>query len=183
MTVERIQNRSNKSSKQARSRIAAKKSKPFFLKRSRRWIYSSPRNIRSPDTARNIPRPRISGNVADQIGSSFSYDDKLRLNAINKIGEIHKLEDNWNENGAKRFSDKLILKCYEILFDLAFAPEIFPVADGSIQFEYEKNDGSYLEIDIFEDEIIEYRVYPNGNEVEQIIDADKVYEEVKSFYE
>lgn len=69
------------------------------------------------------------------------------------------------------------------MYKLPVLPEIFPVADGSVQFEYKKSDGSYLEFDISENEIIEYRVYPDGKEIERTIDNDNISEEVKNFYE
>lgn len=102
---------------------------------------------------------------------------------LEKMIAISEFQDNWNDNGAKKFSDKLIVKCYSILFGLPVLPEIFPVADGSIQFEYEKDDGSYLEFDIFENEVSEFIVYPNGKEIEQTIENNKIAEEVKNFYE
>lgn len=110
----------------------------------------------------------------------YIYDCKKQFDVLFKISE---LKDNWNNNGAKKFSDKLIVKCYSVLNELPVLPEIFPVADGSIQFEYEKDDGSYLEFDIFENEVSEFIVYPNSMEIEQIIEKDKIAEEVKNFYE
>lgn len=100
-----------------------------------------------------------------------------------KLLEISKFQDNWNDNGAYKFSDKLIANCYSILFRLPVLPEIFPVADGSIQFEYEKGDGSYLEFDIFENDVSEFIAYPDGKEIERAIEIDKIAEEVKNFYE
>lgn len=98
-----------------------------------------------------------------------------------KMIAISELQDNWNDNGAKKFGDKLIVKCYSILFGLPVLPEIFPVADGSIQFEYERADGSYLEFDIFENEVSEFIAYPDGKEIERTIESDKIAEEVKNF--
>lgn len=100
-----------------------------------------------------------------------------------KLTAISELQDNWNDNGAKKFSDKLIVKCCSILYKLPALPEIFPVADGSVQFEYKKSNGSYLEFDISENEVVEFRVYPDSKEIKQTIDNDKISEEVKNFYE
>ena len=122
-------------------------------------------------------------NAIKQIESTYSEHSKKQKACSEKMIAISELPDNWNENGAKRFSDKLIAKCYSILFELTVFPEIFPVADGSIQFEFEKSDGSYLEFDIFENEVSEYRTYPDGREIERIVDKNKISEEVKNFYE
>jgi len=115
------------------------------------------------------------------------FQNAKRVIALNKLDSIFHLEDNWNENGAEHFSKSLIDKCHEILSALDFFPEIFPVADGSIQFEYKESDGSYLEFDIFEDRIYEYRIYPNGEDEEQIILGDQIpkiiSKEVTDFYE
>ncbi|MCM1166019.1 MAG: hypothetical protein NC299_09250 [Lachnospiraceae bacterium] len=125
-------------------------------------------------------------NVIDisKIESSFEKNHKLFINALKKLAAISNLKDNWNDNGAKRFENILLVKCFTILSTLEkFPPEIFPVADGSIQFEFEKEDGSYLEFDIFENEASEFVVYSGGKEVEKTIACDKIAKEVKFFYE
>lgn len=115
---------------------------------------------------------------------AFQNNHKLLVNALKKLKTISELEDNWNDNGAKHFEKSLLVQCYVILTTLErFPPEIFPVADGSVQFEFEKDDGSYLEFDIFENEVSEYRVYPDGRETERIVDKNKISEEVNDFYE
>lgn len=127
------------------------------------------------------------GNITVSLSRCNKRERDKHIERLKKCSEkligISQLETNWNENGAAKFSSGLIVKCYSILIGLPFLPEIFPVADGSIQFEYEKNDGSYLEFNIFENEISEFIVYPNGKEIEQTVGIDKITEEVKKFYE
>lgn len=127
------------------------------------------------------------GNVIVSLSRCNKRERDKHIERLKKCSEkligISRLEPNWNENGAEKFSNGLIVKCYSILIGLPFLPEIFPVADGSIQFEYEKSDGSYLEFCIFENEISQFIAYPNGKEIEQTIDIDKIAEEVKKFYE
>lgn len=118
-----------------------------------------------------------------QLESAYSEVSKRQRACSEKLAAISELQDNWNDNGAQKFSDKLIVKCYSILYKLPVLPEIFPVADGSVQFEYKKSDGSYLEFDISENEIVEFRAYPDGKEIERAIDNDNISEEVKNFYE
>lgn len=75
-------------------------------------------------------------------------------NSANRaLKDISVLQDNWNENGAKSFSRELVEKCYKILRQLTAEPFICPTACGSIQFEYEKENGEYLEFEIYEDRI------------------------------
>ena len=73
---------------------------------------------------------------------------------IRKILEIKNLKDNWNGYGAKIISDKVInlaIKIVNKLDDQSF--NIYPVARNSIQIEYNLDDRSYLEFEIFEDKI------------------------------
>lgn len=116
-----------------------------------------------------------------QLESTYSEVSKRQRACSEKLAAISELQDNWNDNGAQKFSDKLIAKCYSILYKLSVLPEIFPASDGSVQFEYKKSDGSYLEFDISENEIVEFRVYPDGKEIERTIDNDSISEEVKNF--
>ena len=72
-------------------------------------------------------------------------------NAKKQLKTIQNLPDNWNNNGAEAFSVVLIGKCLRILNRLIFIPFISPTADDSIQFEWEKDNGEYLEFVIFEE--------------------------------
>lgn len=71
-------------------------------------------------------------------------------NNLSLLSEIALLEDNWNNNGATGFSESLINRCRESVKNLVHQPDIFPTADTSIQFEWEKTQGEYLEIELFE---------------------------------
>ena len=79
--------------------------------------------------------------------------EKNYIEASTTLSQIAKLEDNWNNNGANSFSAKLIEKCRGIVIQLVAEPFICPTACGSIQFEYEKENGDYLEFEIYEDRI------------------------------
>lgn len=62
--------------------------------------------------------------------------------------QFESLQDNWNGNGAKSFDKQLLDMVREILGLLDKQPEVFPTGCDSIQMEYEKKDGSYLEIEL-----------------------------------
>ena len=47
--------------------------------------------------------------------------EKDYIKATTQLNAIAKLEDNWNNNGAKPFSTKLINKCRKILMQLVRA--------------------------------------------------------------
>lgn len=84
------------------------------------------------------------------------------VKAEETLNDISELKDNWNENGAKSFSSKLIERCRTILKELVVEPFVVPTACGSIQFEYELKNGDYLEFEIYEDRVEAYIEKENG---------------------
>lgn len=70
--------------------------------------------------------------------------------SMNALDNIANLPYNWDGYGAKKFSRKLIEKCRSILENLPAAPSISPTGRESIQFEYDFQDKSYLEFEIYE---------------------------------
>ncbi len=69
------------------------------------------------------------------------------------------LPENWNDNGAKAFSSKLINRCHEIVDGLKYSPFLSPTGCNSIQFEFDHND-SYIEFEVYEDKIKVYSSIP-----------------------
>lgn len=84
-------------------------------------------------------------------------------NNLNKLKEIENLKDNWNGNGAKPFNDYYInyIKLIIENIDEDLQPEIFPIADGNIQFEWEFSN-LYLEMIIINDRKFKL-FYADGN--------------------
>lgn len=85
--------------------------------------------------------------------SDINFVDKRaeqEWDAWMKLDSFHGYEKNWNGYDAEPISDKLIYFVKNLIFELDIIPEIFPVADGSIQLEYDQ-DGKYLEFQIYED--------------------------------
>ncbi len=58
--------------------------------------------------------------------------------------------------------DKVLVNAVEILKMLPILPDIFPTFRDSIQFEYEKSDGEYLEFEVFEDKIGVFSLSSDG---------------------
>lgn len=91
--------------------------------------------------------------VEDFIINSAVERAKLTIN-------LRKLADFTNLNKLFFFCDEipqsLIDFTKEILEDLDFQPEIFPTACSTIQLEYEKKDGSYLEFELMPNQTIKY---------------------------
>lgn len=88
-----------------------------------------------------------------------------KLGNLKKLEAIAHLEDNWNANGAKAFTDSLIAKVRNLVMFLEIQPEVFPTACESLQLEYDKADGSHMEIELNESENAEvFLVDDNGCE-------------------
>lgn len=88
-----------------------------------------------------------------------------KLDNLKKLEVIAHMGDNWNANGASAFSDRLIKKAMNLVMFLDIQPEVFPTACESIQFEYDKADGSHMEIELNESENAEvFVVDHNGYE-------------------
>lgn len=76
-----------------------------------------------------------------------------QLENLDKLREITKFEDNWNGYGANPFSNKVIEKSIQIIKNIETQPKLFPTGRSSIQMQYELEDNSYLEFEIFDDKI------------------------------
>lgn len=114
-----------------------------------------------------------------------TYMDIEKQENIKKLHEIAKLPYNWNENCADSFSPQVISECLNIVDMVPRQPEIFPTAAESIQMEYEKEDGEYLEFNIFENHIEVFGIGPDGTEKEAqmpIADKGKIQQMVMEFY-
>lgn len=92
---------------------------------------------------------------------------------LRKLEQISLLADNWDGNGAKAFDKQLIAKVKDLIGVLDIQPEIFPLSYGSIQMEYEKEDDSYLEIEInLNDTWDVFELNENGEESAFSVAAD-----------
>ena len=84
--------------------------------------------------------------------------DEQRESNLKKLDEIASLEDNWNDNGANAFDPRLIDKVREIIEQSNIQPDVFPTACNSIQLEYSKKSGMYLEFEVTLDDT-KYEAY------------------------
>ena len=129
--------------------------------------------------AEGIPEEEVR-RIVENVKSWKYIEANIRLN------DIAELEDNWNGHGAKAFSEGLINRCRKILNELVEEPFIAPTAGGSIQFEYEKENGDYLEFEIFENRIEMYSNTEEDGEIEEVWDGDDgmswIKEIVERFY-
>lgn len=101
--------------------------------------------------------------------SDFDYEQySKRQENMEKLKSFQALPDNWNDYGARSFDRNLIKKCIDLINSstLRYQPDIFPTGRNSIQFEYEKSDGSYLEIEIYIDHFVYFYIDSFGCEKE-----------------
>ena len=109
-----------------------------------------------------------------------------KMNNLKKLDQIAVLEDGWNGNKAKAFEKQFILTVRSIITALEIQPEIFPTGCDSVQFEYEKEDGSYLEIEINSDDKWEvFEINRDGEEkyFSIVANIEAIIKVVNSFYE
>lgn len=117
---------------------------------------------------------------------SNEFDPVLAQNLI-KLNRIASLQDNWNGYGAAPLPPDVIEHTKELLLLLKHdQPFISPTARDSIQLEYEKANGDYLEVEVFECQLTIYTDIA-GNEYERIVPCNStgysvVKEGVEYFY-
>ena len=103
---------------------------------------------------------------------------------LEKIQDISELKDDWNGHGASAVKDTLIQKMKYLVLRLNIQPEISPTARGSIQFEYEKETGEYLEFELFDIKLKVLTMVSDGNNYSYYMDIniDEINKVVDKFY-
>lgn len=109
----------------------------------------------------------------------------MKMKNIQKLNEIAKLPMNWNEGGASAFQNSLISICRTIVSLLPYQPEIFPTAADSIQMEYEKDSGEYLEFNVSDSGIEIFKINDDNSEETRFLELseqEKLKKVVSDFY-
>lgn len=141
------------------------------------WNYDNSRHIvRFRDETTNIYKsftkddciilniPGYSNYKSVDSGVEKVTINEEKLDNLKKLETIALLKDNWNGNGAKAFSNGLITKVRNIVTFLTIQPEVFPTACESLQLEYDKQDGSHMEIELTESEQAEIFFVDNAGQ-------------------
>lgn len=100
------------------------------------------------------------------------------------IENLREFKENWNAYDAKGFSKELCDFAWKIIesLDEENQPKLLPTGRESIQIEYEKDNGEYLEFEIYSTGIIEmYRENINGVETEKSVSLEQLKSIVKKF--
>lgn len=115
-------------------------------------------------------------------GDNLTLNEK-KIKNLNKLQRISKLEFDWNENKAEPFHKALITCVENLILNIEPQPSLFPTAVGAIQIEYEKENGDYLEFEIYNEHKITLFSIINGVEnTRSLIDVKQIQEEVTVFY-
>lgn len=136
-----------------------------------------------PSISLNLPGYSNIESINSGVEKVLISEEKLEN--LKKLETIAHLKDNWNANGAKAFADSLITKVRNLVMFLDVQPEIFPTACESLQLEYDKSDGSHLEIEFSESENAEvFSVDDKGCESIRSIcsSVDAINKVVNDFY-
>ena len=120
----------------------------------------------------------------NNINVSISSKSDISLaKSLICIDEIGNLKENWNQNGAPSFSKEQLETMRKIVYTLDIQPFIAPTAKGTIQFEYENEEGDYLEFELYPDMKIKKFTYTKqGESITEYITIEKVSDIVDSFY-
>ena len=107
--------------------------------------------------------------------------------SLQKLKDIENLTADWDGYGTEPFSKSLINKCQDIVRTLSVQPSIYPTGRRSIQMQYELNDRSYLEFEVFENETmclkVPQRKYSEATEFQLYgSEKTKIKEIVDDFY-
>lgn len=90
--------------------------------------------------------------------------------SLQKLNNIQNLKENWNGYGADAIPDTVLSLCRNIVMVLDVQPDIYPTGRRTIQMEYEIEDRSYLEFEVYENLIrimrVPKRQYANAEKFE-----------------
>ena len=135
----------------------------------------------------SIPCQRIAESDSVYTGCSISYagDASMEVNvkSIKKLRSFMDLPDDWNGYGAKQFSKDYICFAEYLLENLPIEAQVYPISDGRVQFEFDKDDGSYLEFEINRDKTVSvFEILPDDSEREYTAKSEEITRIVKQFY-
>lgn len=108
----------------------------------------------------------------------------MKINNLKLINSLREFKENWNGYDGKGFTKELCDFSTDIIkkLDEKDQPKVFPTGRESIQFEYEKRNGEYLEFEIYSPKRIEmFKVLENQTELEKHVDLEELEELVKEF--
>ena len=92
--------------------------------------------------------------TTNSTNSFYQFANHKFIKSIELINSFKKLKPNWDTYNGLEINTEIIHKSIILLWQINnLVPDIFPTGRGSIQFEFERKNGDYLEFEIFQDEI------------------------------
>lgn len=125
---------------------------------------------------------------SQDISSVSVTIDLLKIENINKINKIKEFDNDWNGNGAEKFSTDSINMFIEVINELVKQPKIAPTGKDSLLMQYEKENNSLLAFNVTYGRV-EKAYIPNGIFEQAETDVytedicDKMNQCVEKFYE
>ena len=108
--------------------------------------------------------PQGTYEIIRDLDKNLSELDHKQQSNLTKLQQIAQLKDNWDGYGAEHFSEQLIHRAKCLIHRLYIQLEIFPTANSSLQIEYEKDNGDYLEFQFTGNGSCEGFMFKNGSE-------------------
>lgn len=120
------------------------------------------------------------------INTTEIFNSDIILKAEKKKGidlleSFKELEENWNGYGAPKIDGAVITNAKKILNNIFLKPDIFPTGRNSIQFEFEKKNGDYLEFEIYMDKIVCLLIQKEDSKEFTLL-ASQIQEKIINFY-
>jgi hypothetical protein len=97
-----------------------------------------------------------------EVGVENSFKTISKTESLGTLDNIQSFTKDWNGYGAEPIPIKVVDLCRNIVMELDIQPEIFPTARCTVQMEYELEDFSYLEFEVYQNRI-HIMVVPEGN--------------------
>lgn len=148
------------------------------------WEMDTQPLLQTYDNSKNIMRGfRLLYN--NKTGSTAMNLEQLRN--LDKLYDISQLKENWNGYGSKPIS-KIVMDYSEIIIkNVCSQPTIYATGRDSIQMQYELNDRSYLEFEVFQEKIVcmkvPQRIYKKASfEIMKDVDMQLINKIIKEFY-
>lgn len=141
-------------------------------------------SIQPPSICTKIERPlSISTGICEYNGITLSFtgdsnimskkDSRLEVN-LRKLSSFLSYPANWNGYGAVVINPELVELTSNILKVLPLQPEVFPLSNGGIQFEFDGPNQEYLEIEFSDlNKVNIFHIDSSGNESERAESIDK----------
>lgn len=155
---------------------------PFQVERGVSYVISCP----DQGAYTYYPLPSIRASIIHTFLDDIKEGQERKMLNLNKLKTYSDLPENWNHEGAEAFSKFTIDLAKQIIEHVDIQPEIFPLDDDTVQFEWDGQSNSYLELKIGNDtKATLFVIDKTGNETTKIIvpDALTINQIIHDFYE